>query len=398
VWARAEAFPAKPSDLGDYGFIDSKGNAHSAKSEEELARKIERASSAIDLVWTVESDVLVVPEQLSCLQRPLRARFEKQARKDLSDGKRMSAVFGFILLWTLYAAWQNSGGQFSALYTHQLSGLASLLLLFFGILPLSDGLKMKRRLARERETDLTSEIPEAQFEAWLDRQKIPATYFLIGCILICSCVQVYFDRSVTSFDGSILQAGLLKQLALSYPNLVDGGAWWRMLTAPMLHGNVIHLTMNLAGLLYLGRRTEALARWPHMLVVFMGAAWVGGLASFYWIPDKIAVGASGGLMGLLGFMLVFEYLHSQIVPKPARSRLLIGVVMLVVIGLLGMSFIDNAAHAGGLLAGVVYAVVVFPASSSIHRPETMIRDCFAGVAAGVLILFATCMVCMKVLS
>ena len=135
-----------------------------------------------------------------------------------------------------------------------------------------------------------------------------------------------------------------------------------------------------------------------MLVVFMGAAWVGGLASFYWIPDKIAVGASGGLMGLLGFMLVFEYLHSQIVPKPARSRLLIWVVMLVVIGLLGMSFIDNAAHAGGLLAGVVYAVVVFPASSSIHRPETMIRDCFAGVAAGVLILFATCMVCMKVLS
>ncbi|MGB2403312.1 MAG: rhomboid family intramembrane serine protease, partial [Akkermansiaceae bacterium] len=246
--------------------------------------------------------------------------------------------------------------------------------------------------------DLASEIPEAQFEAWLDRQKIPATYFLLGSVLVCGAVQVYFDRSVTSFDKSIFQAGLLKQLALSHSDQGDGAAWWRMITAPILHGNVIHLMMNVAGLLYLGRRTEALAGWPHMLVVFMAAAWVGGLASFYWIPDKIAVGASGGLMGLLGFMLVFEYLHSRIVPKPARNRLLVGVALFAVIGLLGMSFIDNAAHAGGLVAGAIYAFIVFPASSSIHRPETMIRDCFVGVAAGAIVLFAVAMVCIKVLS
>lgn len=398
VWARAEAFPAKPTRLGEYGFIDAKGNAHSAQNEEELAHKVEHASCRVDLVWTAVSDRLVVPEELGCLQQPLRARFGKQAQKDISDGKKMSLVFGLILLWTLYAAWQNSGGQFSALYTHQLTGLASLLLLFLGVLPLCDGLKMKRRLALRADANLVSEIPEAQFEAWLDRQKIPATYFLLGSVLVCGVVQVYFDRSITSFDESILQAGLLKQLALSHLDQSDGGAWWRMITAPMLHGNVIHLMMNVAGLLYLGRRTEALAGWPHMLVVFMAAAWVGGLASFYWIPEKIAVGASGGLMGLLGFMLVFEYLHSRIVPKPARNRLLVGVALFAVIGLLGMSFIDNAAHAGGLLAGVVYAFVVFPASSSIHRPETMVRDCFVGVAAGALVLFAVSMVCIKVLS
>lgn len=397
VWARPGAFPSKPTDIADYGFIDAKGNLHTANNEGELAVKVENARCRVDLVWTEESDKLIVPEEVACLRRPLRSRFEKQAQRDISEGKRMGLVFGVMLLWTLYAAWKNSGGQLSALYTHQLTGLASLLLLFFGVLPLSSGWKMRRRLARSEDADLANEIPEAQFEAWLDRQKIPATYFLLTCLLVCGLVQVYFDRSIAQFDGSIVQAGLLKQLALSYPAQSDGGAWWRMFTAPMLHGNVIHFVMNMAGLLYLGRRTEALARWPHMLMVFMGSAWVGGLTSFYWIPDKIAVGASGGIMGLLGFMLVFEFLHPRIVPKPARGRLLAGLAILAVIGLLGMSFIDNAAHAGGLLAGMAYAIVVFPASSSTHRPETMMRDCIAGVAAGGVILFAVSMLCMKVL-
>lgn len=398
VWARPRAFPAKPTQQADFGFIDTKGNVHSAQDESDLASKVKHSPRGVDLVWTPDSDCLLVPEEIAALHSPLRLRSSRQAEQDISDGKRMGLVFGAMTLWTLYAAWKNSGGQLAALYSHQLTGLASMLLLFFGILPLYEGFKMKRHLARSKASDLVEEIPEAQFEAWLHRQRIPATYFLLCCVIICGLVQMYYDRGLADFEGSIIEAGLLKQRALMYPGQADGGAWWRMITAPMLHGNVIHLLMNAAGLLYLGRRTEILARWPHMLLVFAGAAWVGGLASFYWIPDKIAVGASGGLMGLLGFMLVFEYMHPRIVPKPARVRLLAGLVMLAVIGLLGMSFIDNAAHVGGLVAGMAYALVVFPASASMHRPESMIRDVFAGVAAAGLILYSVCMVCLKVLT
>ena len=398
VWARPGAFPAKPAQQADFGFIDTKGNVHSAQDESDLASKVKHSPRGVDLVWTPDSDCLLVPEEILALHSPLRLRSSRQAEQDIGDGKRMGLVFGTMTLWTLYAAWKNSGGQVAALYSHQLTGLASMLLLFFGILPLYEGFKMKRHLARSKASDLVEEIPEAQFEAWLHRQRIPATYFLLCCVIICGLVQVYFDRGLADFEGSIIEAGLLKQRALIYPGQSDGGAWWRMITAPMLHGNVIHLLMNAAGLIYLGRRTEILARWPHMFLVFAGAAWVGGLASFYWIPDKIAVGASGGLMGLLGFMLVFEYMHPRIVPKPARVRLLAGLVMLAVIGLLGMSFIDNAAHIGGLVAGMAYALVVFPASASTHRPESMIRDVFAGAAAAGLILYSVGMVCLKVLT
>lgn len=398
VWARKDAFPLKPTEFGDFGFIDAKGKVHGARDESELVTQVRHSRAGVDLAWTPQSERLLVPEQIQALHAPVRLRFLKQAEQDISDGKRMGMVFGFMLLWILYAAWHNSGGQLAALYTNQIAGLAAMLIFFFGLLPLYEGMKTKRHLARTKVSDLANEIPEAQFEAWLHRQKIPATRFLLFCLLVCGLVQVYYDKSLTRFDESITQAGLLKQVASSHPEQADGAAWWRMLTAPMLHGNALHFLMNAIGLLYFGRRTEILARWSHMLIVFVGAAWVGGLASFHWIPDKIAVGASGGLTGLLGFMLVFEYMHPRIVPKPARDRLLAGLVILVVVGFLGMSFIDNAAHLGGLVAGMAYAWIVFPASSSTSRPESLARDVFAAGAATGLILCAVFMVVVKVLS
>jgi membrane associated rhomboid family serine protease len=86
-------------------------------------------------------------------------------------------------------------------------------------------------------------------------------------------------------------------------------------------------------------------------------------------------------MGWLGFLMVFETLHKQLVPRRARRRLAAGVVLTALIGLFGYRFIDNAAHAGGLIAGMIYAAIVFPASSSPNRPQSTVIDRIAGSAA-----------------
>jgi membrane associated rhomboid family serine protease len=130
------------------------------------------------------------------------------------------------------------------------------------------------------------------------------------------------------------------------------------------------------------------ARWPHLPLVFLLAAVVGGEASVRFVAAT-SVGASGGLMGWLGFLIVFETLHGKLVPWSARRRLAAGVVLTAVIGLLGYRFIDNAAHLGGLLAGMTYAVIVFPKSSSPRRPCSTLTDRLAGSAAlGVLVVAA----------
>ena len=397
-WAKPDAFPAKPDGQADFGYVDSRGYLHGAESADQLAGIIARSPKPVDLVWAPESDRLIVPEEIPTLRKSLRLRQARQAAKDLSDGWRMGLLFGGFLVWSLWAAWNHSDGNIESLYSHQLSGIAALLGFVFGVIPCYRGWKMKHHLTSSSESDLEAEIPEARFDAWLGMQRIHATWWLLGGLLVCGLGQIIVDSGRVHFEVSIVRAGLLKEVALSFPEQVDGRAWWRMLTAPMLHGNVVHFLLNAGGLLYLGRRCEIMARWPHMLIVFIVAAWVGSLASLHWIPNKIHVGASGGLMGLLGFVLVFEQLHPRLVPRSSKKRLLAGLLLMMVIGLLGMSFIDNAAHVGGLLAGMAYALIVFPASGSTTRPESIKRDVVAGFCAAGVIVFALCAACVKMSS
>jgi membrane associated rhomboid family serine protease len=389
--------PEKRDVSSDFGFTDHKGNQHLADSLEDLVETAGKSRDGIALVWTPNSDRMMVPEEVPALHAVLRNRRKKFAERDISDGIRLGLVFGVALVWTLWAAWGNGGGTLESLYSNQLSGLAALLLLIFGLLPLYEGWKARRLLANTKASDMAGEVPEARFDTWLDSRKIPVTWFLLGGLLIVALLQLYVDRGNSGISESIQQAGQLKNKAVNYAHIDDAHAWWRVLTASVLHGNPIHFLMNAAGILYLGRRTEALARWPHLLIVFVAAMWVGGIASARLMPNDPAVGASGGLMGLLGFMLVFESLHRKLVPRPARRRLLAGLVLMGIMGLLGMSFIDNAAHMGGLLAGLVYAMIVFPSSSLAARPRAEGKDKMVGVIAAIGFICICALACFKIL-
>ena len=257
VWARADALPPKPAASAGqaYGFIDHKGGQHLAESLDDLVSKAGKSREGVNLVWTQDADHMQVPEELPAMHKVLRGRRKKLAERDISDGLRMGLVFGAALVWTLYAAWANGDKSLRSLYSHQLTGLAALLLLIFGLLPLYEGWKTRRLLARTRASDMADEIPEARFDAWLERRGIPVTWFLMGCLLVVGLVQLYIDRGSGGITTSIQEAGQLKAEATKFPHIGDAHAWWRVLTAGVLHGNPIHFLMNAAGSLYLGRRT-----------------------------------------------------------------------------------------------------------------------------------------------
>jgi membrane associated rhomboid family serine protease len=103
-------------------------------------------------------------------------------------------------------------------------------------------------------------------------------------------------------------------------------------------------------------------------------------------------------MGWLGFLIVFETLHRRLVPRSARRRLVAGVILTGLIGLLGYRFIDNAAHLGGLLAGIAYALIVFPRSVSAARPGTTLPDRVAGSAALLVLIAAAAWAIRQILT
>lgn len=378
VWASEEAFPEAPDG---YGWGDPKGNLHSCADAKDLLDVIGNDRSArVALVWIPEAPRMLLPEEWPEAADAVREGRHKRLIDDLAESDGRIRWFGLMLGavtgYMLFQGWSRApeinslmARSWAALETALRSmsvGLCLLMFLILGFIPWYQARKRHLEWNRGGTDADVDRLRVLRFETWLERQKSPVTRIMMALVALVGMVQL--------LPGSSLEAaGLMK--GVGYQN-----DWWRVYTAPFLHANPLHFLMNGAALLYLGRRLEVFARWPHAPLVFLLSAAVGNEASLRLL-DHPAVGASGGLMGWLGFLLVFESLHARLVPRSARRRLLGGVALTALIGLIGYRFIDNAAHAGGLVAGMVYALIVFPKSSSVMRPAATRTDVVAGILA-----------------
>ncbi len=143
------------------------------------------------------------------------------------------------------------------------------------------------------------------------------------------------------------------------------GQVWRLLTAGLVHGNWIHLAMNMMVLNDVGRLVESIFGGPKLLVLLWASVLGGSIASFLTTPNP-SVGISGGLFGLVGAMLAIGLRHRRRLPPPVRRMLVRGPIEVIVLNLaLGFAvrFIDNSAHLGGLVTGFLLALAIPP------RPE-----------------------------
>ena len=166
--------------------------------------------------------------------------------------------------------------------------------------------------------------------------------------------------------GSTDIANLVDLGALVVPTSETPGEWWRVLSAGFLHFGPVHLVMNLAGLLLLGswlERTWGRARMGLTYLLCMAAS----LALLPLVSNpgpneaQIVVGASGGIMGLLGALLGFLVVGRSQGPSPVVNRQLRMMLMLVVIQVLfDMSTpqVSGSAHLLGLATGVLLGLMI----------------------------------------
>jgi rhomboid protease GluP len=135
---------------------------------------------------------------------------------------------------------------------------------------------------------------------------------------------------------------------------IRAGEWWRLLTAGLVHGSLLHLAMNGIFLLDLGRIVEQLFGPRRMLAVLWGGVAAGAFASFVANPSP-SVGISGGLFALVGALLAQGLRHWRRLAPGARRLFLRGPIEIVVLNVgmgLALPYIDNAGHLGGLAGGL----------------------------------------------
>jgi rhomboid protease GluP len=143
--------------------------------------------------------------------------------------------------------------------------------------------------------------------------------------------------------------------------LTFSGEWWRLLTNVFVHGGLLHIAFNMWCLWNLGALCESLyGRWTYAsiyLICGLGAS----LASAAWHPFVPSVGASGAIFGLAGALIAAFKLGEFSLPRSALSGTLRSLGAFVVYNLIFgavIPVIDNTAHIGGLVTGVIVGALI----------------------------------------
>jgi rhomboid protease GluP len=246
----------------------------------------------------------------------------------------------------------------------------------------------------------------------------PATYVLVG--INCAVFLAMVLHGVSALGPTADQ--LMVWGANNAGSVLISDQWWRVVTAMFVHVGIIHLATNMWCLWNLGLLAEPLMGSFGVTAVYILTGAAGNLLSVFWNARHLSVslfnqqlqhqvfyplnyfspgaGASGAVFGIAGALIIL--LKSQRLPVPPEElkRLRKSVIYFAAINLvigLGISWdvvssrtgisIDNSAHLGGVLCGLLFATPMVP---RIGTPRSVFQtrlQVAVGMIVGLLVLF-----------
>ncbi len=190
------------------------------------------------------------------------------------------------------------------------------------------------------------------------------------------CAAAFIGMALASEGKSIMDppGQLLVAWGANFGPLTLSGDWWRLLTATFLHGGIIHIALNMWCLWSLGEMAESLYGHWTFAAVYILCGVAGSLVSLAHNPFVLSVGASGAVFGVAGALIASLKLGNFSLPQAHVKAVLSSVVSFAIYNLIfgAMSRgIDNAAHIGGLIAGLIVGALIALAAS--EREHTVRR-------------------------
>ncbi len=190
--------------------------------------------------------------------------------------------------------------------------------------------------------------------------------------IIAVCIAVFFLQIATTARDPVTGAEysfFTKEFALT-PSLAFSGHVWQFATYIFLHGDVMHLFLNMFGLLIFGATVEnTIGRKKYLLLFFvsgLGSAFVYISLTFAFTPaflleaetSRLLLGASGSVFGV---MAAYGLLYPRNwiimfpgIPMPAIVAVAVFAGIEIFYGLTGLQpGIANWGHLGGLVIGVI---------------------------------------------
>jgi rhomboid protease GluP len=219
----------------------------------------------------------------------------------------------------------------------------------------------------------------------LDVFKPKKDYFITPILLdlnvILFIIMGFSGINILEPDGhSILAWGA------NFKPLTLGGQWWRLFTACFLHFGIFHLLMNMYALVFIGLLLEPYLGKLRFLSAYLLTGIAASIISLWWHDLTISAGASGAIFGMYGVFLAL--LTTNLIDKRQRKIQLSSIAIFVGYNLLSglKPGVDNAAHIGGLLTGLIIGYATVP---SLRSPQSNALKAITVALLSLLILIAS---------
>lgn len=213
------------------------------------------------------------------------------------------------------------------------------------------------------------------------------TALLIGVNVLVALAMLIHGASGRAAVGSV-------QLAwgANFGPATKDGEWWRLGAAMFLHFGVVHLATNMFALWDSGRLVEAVFGPRRFIAIYLCSGLTGNLLSLIAQGDQaVSGGASGAIFGVFGAFLVYLLHHRERLSRSDFRWMFWGAAVFAGVMLVLGSVvpgIDNAAHAGGLVAGGLSGFVLVPRSGAARARSEIGR----WIAAAAYVLVAATLI------
>lgn len=181
----------------------------------------------------------------------------------------------------------------------------------------------------------------------------------MNLIIICLNILIFAGMRLTGGSGdtwSMLRWGAC------YTPLILSGEWYRLFSGMFLHFSLMHLLNNMLLLLFMGDMLEEITGHWKYLLIYLGGGLFGNLITLFveYRTGELAVsaGASGAVYAVIGAVLVVALKNRGRGLQAMASRLFLIIIFTVYYGFRSAE-INNAAHIGGVLGGMMLTFVLY---------------------------------------
>ena len=164
-------------------------------------------------------------------------------------------------------------------------------------------------------------------------------------------------------QGSTENAGfMLAHGAMFAPRVVDHGQYYRLVTSVFMHFGVSHLMNNMLVLFVLGDNLERALGHVKYLIFYLlcgvGANLVSMTVNLMTGSLSVGAGASGAIFGVVGGLVYAVGVNRGRLEDLTSRQLGVMILLTLYHGFTSMN-IDNAAHIGGLAAGILLGILLY---------------------------------------